>query len=202
MLDVYDSSLLFGWFPCEIVSRCCRLPVWPRCSLARIISLTTSKGTYCGHPDITTVLPFSGPWRHWPSQRESHNTPLLPIIAHDMNILWQKPGSIFCLLLGVWSKLRLCSANHRAGYFSNLACDWLSIVWAYSGQETENGPSSCKAINRKSLQNSLTPMDMGFIWFFAVSLKQVETYYDTFYISDSDGKAKPNIKQRCDNWPK
>ena len=35
------------------------------------------------------------------------------------------------------SKLRLCSANHRAG---NLACDWLSIVWAYSEQETENGP--------------------------------------------------------------
>ena len=39
-----------------------------------------------------------------------------------------------------WSKLRLCSANHRAGYFSNLACAWLSIVWAYSKQETENGP--------------------------------------------------------------
>ena len=38
------------------------------------------------------------------------------------------------------SKLRLCSANHRAGYWSNLACDWLSIVWAYSEQETENGP--------------------------------------------------------------
>ena len=38
------------------------------------------------------------------------------------------------------SKLRLCSAYHRAGYFSNLACDWLSIVWAYSEQETENGP--------------------------------------------------------------
>ena len=28
------------------------------------------------------------------------------------------------------SKLRLCSANHRAGYFSNLACDWLSLLWA------------------------------------------------------------------------
>ena len=39
-----------------------------------------------------------------------------------------------------WSKLRLCSANHRAGYFSNLACDWLSIVWAYSKWETDNGP--------------------------------------------------------------
>ena len=39
-----------------------------------------------------------------------------------------------------WSKLRLCLANHRPGYFSNLACDWLSIVWAYSEQGTENGP--------------------------------------------------------------
>ena len=39
------------------------------------------------------------------------------------------------------SKLRLCSANHWAGYFSNLACDWLSIVWAYSEQKTKNGPS-------------------------------------------------------------
>ena len=40
------------------------------------------------------------------------------------------------------SKLRLCSANHRAGYFSNLTCDWLSIAWAYSKQETENEPRS------------------------------------------------------------
>ena len=38
------------------------------------------------------------------------------------------------------SKLRLCSANHRTWYFSNLACDWLSIVWAYSEQETEHRP--------------------------------------------------------------
>ena len=30
------------------------------------------------------------------------------------------------------SKLRVCLANHRAGYFSILACDWQSIVWAYS----------------------------------------------------------------------
>ena len=40
------------------------------------------------------------------------------------------------------SKLRLYSANHRAGYFSNLACDWLRIVWAYSEKETENRPWS------------------------------------------------------------
>ena len=76
------------------------------------------------------------------------------------------PGPVSCLLLGVssgyaqpitrqvtsvtwlptltWSKLRLCLANHKAGYFSNLACDWLSIIWAYSEQETENGPWLCK----------------------------------------------------------
>ena len=43
------------------------------------------------------------------------------------------------------SKLRLCSANHRAGYFSDLDCDWWSIVWAYSEQGTENGPRSFAA---------------------------------------------------------
>ena len=50
------------------------------------------------------------------------------------------------------SNLRLCLANHRAGYFSNLACDWLSIVWAYSEQETENGPRSCLgAVERQAI---------------------------------------------------
>ena len=39
-----------------------------------------------------------------------------------------------------WSKLRLCSANHRPGYWSNLPCDWPSTAWAYSEQETENRP--------------------------------------------------------------
>ena len=38
--------------------------------------------------------------------------------GHEATI--QAPGSIFCL--------RLCSANHRTGYFSNLPRDWLSIV--------------------------------------------------------------------------
>ena len=37
------------------------------------------------------------------------------------------------------SKLRLCSANHRPGYWSNLPCDWPSTAWAYSEQQTENG---------------------------------------------------------------
>ena len=38
------------------------------------------------------------------------------------------------------SKLRLGSANHRPGYWSNLPCDWPSTASAYSKQETENGP--------------------------------------------------------------
>ena len=38
------------------------------------------------------------------------------------------------------SKLRLCSANHRTGYWSNLPCDWPSTAWAYSEQDTENRP--------------------------------------------------------------
>ena len=52
------------------------------------------------------------------------------------------------------SKLRLCSANHRADYFSNLDCDWLSIVWAYSEQMTENGPGIWVNIG---LYNGLLP---------------------------------------------
>ena len=40
-----------------------------------------------------------------------------------------------CFLSLAWSKLRLCSANHRPGYWSNLPCDWPSTAWAYSEQE-------------------------------------------------------------------
>ena len=46
-----------------------------------------------------------------------------------------------CFLSLAWSKLRLCSANHRPGYWSNLPCDWPSTAWAYSEQEAENGHS-------------------------------------------------------------
>ena len=44
------------------------------------------------------------------------------------------------------SKLRLCSANHRPGYWSNLSWDWPSTAWAYSEQETENGPRTSAAM--------------------------------------------------------
>ena len=39
-------------------------------------------------------------------------------------------------------KLRLCSANHSPGYWSNLPCDWPSTACAYSEQETKKRPST------------------------------------------------------------
>ena len=50
-----------------------------------------------------------------------------------------KPGSVFCPLLRVSSG---CTwpITGQVTYFRNLACDWVSILWAYSEQETENGP--------------------------------------------------------------
>ena len=55
--------------------------------------------------------------------------------------LWWLSPHIWARFLSLArSKLRLCSANHRPGYWSNLPCDWLSTAWAYSEQETENRP--------------------------------------------------------------
>ena len=70
------------------------------------------------------------------------------------------------------SKLKLCSANHRAGYFSNLACDWLSIVWAYSEQETENGPWSCELTHYHEIHVSTYNFHMD------ASLPLVRSYND------------------------
>ena len=50
------------------------------------------------------------------------------------------------------SKLRLCSANHMPGYWSNLPCDWPSTAWVYSEQETENGPRAQFSIRMTSYQ--------------------------------------------------
>ena len=45
------------------------------------------------------------------------------------------------LLLGVSS-----GCVRSIGYFSNLVCDCLSIGWAYSEHETENGPRSWRLL--------------------------------------------------------
>ena len=58
---------------------------------------------------------------------------------HGDNFL-SVPSSSSHFLSLAQSKLRLCSVNHRPGYWSNLPCDWPSTTWAYSKQETENVP--------------------------------------------------------------
>ena len=40
-----------------------------------------------------------------------------------------------------WSKLRLCSANHRPGYWSNLPFDWPSTVWRRRGRQVSSAPA-------------------------------------------------------------
>ena len=66
----------------------------------------------------------------------------IDVISKGKESDWRPPGWVARarFLSLAWSKFRLCSANHRPGYWSNLTCDWPSTVWAYSGQETENGP--------------------------------------------------------------
>ena len=64
----------------------------------------------------------------------SQLTPMAPMPLKWHQQIWARFLSL------VRSKLRLCSANHRPGYWSNLPCDWPSTAWAYSVQETENGP--------------------------------------------------------------
>ena len=78
-----------------------------------------------------------------------------PIAAHFSNESCPAIGQNSCVIIKItlaiwepafclfaWSKLRLCSANHRPGYWSYLPCDWPSTAWAYSEQETENRPWS------------------------------------------------------------
>ena len=62
------------------------------------------------------------------------------IIANVSGNGLQPDGTRACFLSLAWSKLKLCSANHRPGYWSNLPCDWPSTAWAYFVHKTENGP--------------------------------------------------------------
>ena len=73
------------------------------------------------------------------------------LAASQSKIMFRKYWARFLSL--AQSKLGLCSANHRPGYWSNLPCVWPSTAWAYFEQETENGPW-------------LT--DDDFIWIFSV----------------------------------
>ena len=53
----------------------------------------------------------------------------LTLVAQGLDYFEQTRA---CFLYLAQSELRLCSANPRPGYWSNLPCDWLSTAWAYS----------------------------------------------------------------------
>ena len=63
--------------------------------------------------------------------------------------LWWKCRARF-LSLGQ-SKLRLYSANHRPGYWSNLPCDWPGTAWAYYEQVAETKASKFWACGKLRL---------------------------------------------------
>ena len=86
---------------------------------------------------------FVTSWRFhnlaWQPQRHDR-------LTETSGTLWIHGGDLTnqrcSLATGCGIKFRLCSANPKPGYWSNLPCDWPSTAWAYSEQETENGPWS------------------------------------------------------------
>ena len=74
-------------------------------------------------PGRRSPLPRRGQGRPRPRHQLRMRLPKTPRSG------WQSWARFPCLAL---SKLRLCSTNHRPGYFSNLPCDWPSTAWAYS----------------------------------------------------------------------
>ena len=60
---------------------------------------------------------------------------------HNINSTGWKSSVYWARFLSLArSKLSLCSANHRPGYWSYLSCDWPNTGCANAEQETENVP--------------------------------------------------------------
>ena len=99
----------------------------------------------------------------------------------------------------VQSKLRLCSANHRPGYWSNQPCDWPSIAWAYSEQETENGPWTCMGYSMEfhgtlESPNKRSPSSMWFHGIRRAPFQMTQVFHGIFHgILWISGAAKWNI---------
>ena len=80
-------------------------------------------------------------------------------------------------------KLRLCQANHRSGYWSNLLCDWPGTAGAYSEQETKP-----PLYNISEADNS----DYRWYWSFSIAHKRLLIATNHLYFSP----AKLNSEQR------
>ena len=77
---------------------------------------------------------------------------LIAVCLQSLEEVWgfvRSPGTIWMTSSGP------SAANHSTGYFSNLACDSLSIVWANPEQETENGHWSKRVNYNIEIQRNL-----------------------------------------------
>ena len=106
--------------------------IWPSQAVLSSIVFWHSIRTNSGHSLVYSQTDKA----HWYQQK---SIPTL-LVCLDKTTEYNEQNWARFLSLAP-SKLRLCSANHRTGY-CNLSCDWLSTVWAYSEQETENRPCS------------------------------------------------------------
>ena len=94
---------------------------------------------------LVTVFLSSLPWDVWYQMEIIQDVQInaldwLLIIAATANCGYT--GTRACFLSLAQSKLRLCSANHRPSYWTNLPWYWPSTAWAYPEQETENRSKS------------------------------------------------------------
>ena len=73
-------------------------------------------------------------------------------------------GPVFCLLLGVSSDYAQ-PITGQVTEVTYLPCDWPSTAWAYSEQETENGPWCQWGAKREYLPCHYYPDLCGFVFF-------------------------------------
>ena len=106
------------------------------------------------------VNPSNWPLSHYPHPQWGRKKMAATLQTTFPIMWWLMTWARFLSL--AWGKVRLCWANHRASYFSNLACDWLSIVWDYSEPETENRPWWCE--DPPHLQPWYRPGSLWIFW--------------------------------------
>ena len=73
----------------------------------------------CIEQAVDKLQPYPCHWLHSHSSNKINDTVCLAIVTRST--------SRVRFLSLARSKLRLCSANHRPGYWSNLPCDWPSL---------------------------------------------------------------------------
>ena len=83
-----------------------------------------------GHPGCCRTPDHSPELHSWKRHRQKHSD------------CWLSHLGPFSVSSSEYAQAVLGQSQGRLLQYSNLACDWLSIVWAYSKQETENGPWS------------------------------------------------------------